>query len=119
MDKDLEVKDNAGPDHHGDQTVKVMELAAKNRAAALGLAVCLVLSTSLLGCGKKKPPAKEEEKEEENNASYSGGGGYHGGSSIYIRSGSQRSSSWGKSGFASHSGKSGGYSGVRGGSFGS
>ncbi len=91
-----------------DKIKKVRDLAGKNKAAALGLAVFLTLSTTLTGCGGYN----EEEDEDD---SYYGGGGYHGGSYFFYSGGSYRQSSWGKS-KGSFSG--GGRSTYRGGSIG-
>lgn len=64
-----------------------------NKAAALGLAVVLTLSTALSGCTIHK------EEEEEDESYYSGGSGH-----FYYRGGSFNSSTWSKfsPSFSSH-----------------
>lgn len=92
----------------------IKTLASVNRAAALGLAVCLSLSIALTGCNTSK---EEKEKEEEEDESYytSSSGGTHGGGYFYHRGGTFLGGSWRSSQTLA---RSGGYSTVRGGSYG-
>lgn len=95
-------------DSVNDPVDQVKKLAGKNRAAALGLAVFLALSTSLTGCGV------HNEEEEEDDSYYYGGGG--GGGYYYRGGGSFIHGSWSKP--TTSTGGKIGYSSPRGGSIG-
>lgn len=78
---DLNQKDSP----KAEKVKEVKDMLKVNKAAALGLAVLLTLSTALSGC----TPAKEEEEEDESY--YSGGGGHY-----YYRGGGFSTSTWSK-----------------------
>ncbi len=75
-----------------------------NRAAALGLAVMLSLSGTLMGCAHQ--PTEEEEEEDETSYSSSGGHYYHSGGSFFGGSWSKSSAPSGSKSYTST--KSGG-----------
>ncbi len=71
-----------------DEQAQVRHVLKKSRAAALGLAVFLTMSTALTGCA-------HNEEDEEDDSYYIGGG--HGGSYFFYSGGAYNKSSWGKS----------------------
>ncbi|MCX7920596.1 MAG: hypothetical protein N3B21_01020 [Clostridia bacterium] len=79
-----------------DKAEKVKKLANRNKAAALGLAVCLTLSSALTGCVYDEYDDDDEDEYYSFDVDYYGGG-YHGGSYYYVKGGSYKSGSWGKS----------------------
>lgn len=83
---------------------KVKKLLNKSKAAALGLAVMLTLSTGLSGCSNKY------NNEEDEDDSYYTGGRYYGGY-FYSSGGSYRSGSWSDSSSSKISSGTKGYSG--------
>jgi hypothetical protein len=95
---------------------KIREFLDKNRAAALGIAVAVVLGGVAIG------NAAIHEKDDDDDSYYisSGGGyyggGFHGGGYFFTRGSTYKSGSWSKS--PAISGK-GTYSSSRGGSIGS
>lgn len=102
-------------------TEKIRELVDKNRAAALGLAVFMVLSTATAGCSNMKNAEEEEEDDSYYIGSGSsvsgGGGGFHSGGYFYSSGSSYRTGSWSKQTYGySGSGKS--YSSSKGASIG-
>lgn len=99
------------------QIERVRNLVKKNRAAALGLAVLLTVSTTLTGCG-----CSQRDDDDDDSYYGSGGGGYHGGGYYFSRGSTYRQGSWSKApgftggGTSGYSGKS--YSSLHGGSAG-